>query len=43
MKKFTSHPASQKCLKLFWAGELLPIEEQTFNTWPKVFFYFDIL
>ena len=39
IKKFTSHPASQKCFKLFWAGELLPIEEQTFNTWPKVLFY----
>jgi hypothetical protein len=36
IKKFTSHPASQKCFKLFWAGELKPIEEQTFNTWPKV-------
>ncbi len=39
IKKFTSHPASQKCFKLFWAGELLPIEKQTFNTWPKVLFY----
>jgi hypothetical protein len=39
IKKFTSHPASQKCFKLFWTGELLPIVEQTFNTWPKVIFY----
>ncbi len=39
IKKFTSHAASQKCFKLFWAGELLPIERQTFNTWPKVLFY----
>jgi hypothetical protein len=39
MKKITSHPASQKCFKLFWAGELKPIEEQKFNTWPKVLFY----
>jgi hypothetical protein len=39
MKKFISHPASQKCYKSFWAGELLPIEKQTFNTWPKVLFY----
>ena len=42
MKKFTSHAASQKCFKLIWAGELLPIEEQTFNTWPKVLFYIEI-
>ena len=40
MRKFTSHSAAQKCFKLFWAGELLPIEEQTFNTWPKVLLYF---
>jgi hypothetical protein len=39
IKEFRSHPASQKCFKLFWAGELLPIEEQTFNTWPRVLFY----
>ncbi len=39
IKEFTSHPASQKCFKLFWAGKLKPIEEQTFNTWPKVIFY----
>jgi hypothetical protein len=43
MKNFTSHPASQKCFKLFWAGELLPIEEQRFNTWPKVLFYIEFL
>jgi hypothetical protein len=39
MKKITSHPASHKCFKLFWAGELKPIEEQKFNTWLKVLFY----
>jgi hypothetical protein len=43
MKNFISHPAAQKCFKLFWAGELLPIEEQIFNTWPKVLFYIEIL
>ena len=42
MKKFINQ-ASEKYFKLFWAGELLPLEEQKFNKWPKVLFCFEIL
>jgi hypothetical protein len=43
MLKITSHQASKECIDLFWAGELLQKKDQTFNTWLKVFFYFEIL
>ena len=43
MKKFISHPAPQKCFKLFWYDQLLPKEEQIFNTWLKVLAYFNCL
>ena len=36
LTKFVNNSAAKKCFEYSWYGRILPIQEQIFNTWPKV-------